>query len=129
MRRSRGARLRRTVSRGPDSPGEVIRRRPNQKTMGNADRNVFPVRVFPFLCQTQQIVGADTIIFAQRDQMVNGQFICTPLIAGVHGLRGSQDLSDLCLRLIGILPQIPEDPYIVHIRRLSFPLIQFGFRI
>ncbi len=45
-------------------------------------------RRLPLLGKPQNIICADTVIFAQRNQMMDGQFICAALVSGIHGNRG-----------------------------------------
>ena len=75
----------------------------------------FPVRVSSFFTETQQIVGADAVILAECDQMVDGQFVGPALIPGIHGLGSPQDLCDLRLGFVGIFPQVPQNADIVHL--------------
>ena len=44
--------------------------------------------------------------------MADGQLAGTALIAGVHGLRGAENLRNLRLRQVGILAQIADDLHI-----------------
>lgn len=64
--------------------------------------------------KAQQIIGGYAVQVAQRDQMMNGQLVGSPLIAGIHGLRGAQNIRHLPLRQIGVFTQIPHDFAIVH---------------
>lgn len=45
---------------------------------------------------------------AQRHKMPDGHFVCSPLVAGVHGLGGAQNLGNLGLGQVVVLPQSPH---------------------
>ena len=81
-----------------------------QAEMGRLSAHLF----LSFLTQTQQVIGADTVVLAQSNQMMDRKLIGTALVAGIHGLRGSQDFGDLRLRFIGILSQVSQNANIVH---------------
>ena len=46
--------------------------------------------------------------------MVDRELVCTPLIAGVHRLGGSEHLCDLGLGLVSIFPQVPQNAHLIH---------------
>ena len=48
----------------------------------------------------QQVIGRYIVKTAERDEMVEGHFIGTPLVPGIHGLRGAEDLGGLRYRLL-----------------------------
>ena len=63
--------------------------------------------------KTENVVRADMIEPAERNQMADGQFTCAAFIAGVHGLGGAEDLCDLGLRQVCVLTQIAYHSHIV----------------
>lgn len=55
---------------------------------------------------------------AQRDQMVNGQFIGPAFIARVHGLGCAQNVGHLLLGQTGVFTQITHDFAVVQVDSL-----------
>lgn len=46
--------------------------------------------------------------------MADGQLVGSPLVAGVHGLGGAEDIGDLLLGFIVILAEVAEAFGVVH---------------
>ena len=58
--------------------------------------------------KSQNVVGADMVIPAQKKQSIRWQRALSGFVIGVILLGGTQKRGDLCLGFIGILPQIPD---------------------
>ena len=56
----------------------------------------------------EKVVGGDVVEPAEGHQMPDGQLVGAPLVTGVHGLGGAQDLGHLGLGQVVVLPQPPE---------------------
>ncbi len=62
------------------------------------------------------IVQTDVIVISQCDEMMRRNFLYTQFVFGILLLRGAEDLSDIFLGQIGILPQISQASIIVHFK-------------
>lgn len=56
----------------------------------------------------QKIVGRHIVKTAKGDEVVNGHLIGASLIPGIHGLRGTENLSYLLLSQVIVLPKSPQ---------------------
>ena len=65
--------------------------------------------------KTEDIVSWNMIIPAQSDQKTNWHFIGSAFVSGIHGLRSTQIIRNLCLRFIRILPQITNTLPVVQV--------------
>lgn len=70
----------------------------------------------------QKIVGGNAVIIRQLQQVPQRQFVGAPLVAGVHGLGCAEDIGDVLLRFVVILPQIPQPPLIGESPYCTTPL-------
>lgn len=60
---------------------------------------------FRIRCCIQQIISRDVIELAEGDKVMDGHFIGSPFIPGIHGLRGFKNFCNLGLGQIIVLTQ------------------------
>lgn len=59
--------------------------------------------------RAEDVVCGNIIEFTQSYKMSDGHFVGTAFIPGVHGLRGTKDLGNVCLGKIVILSESPNN--------------------
>ena len=62
--------------------------------------------------QTENVIRADAVIPAKRDQMAQRQLVGAVFVARIDLLRRAQHPRQLRLRLVMVLPQLPDTVHI-----------------
>lgn len=73
-------------------------------------------------CSAKKIVGADVVVIAEGEKVMDGQFVRAALVASVHGLRRAKNVRDLLLRQVVILTQIAHALDICHVHIFTPPM-------
>lgn len=68
-----------------------------------------------FALQTEHVVRADVVVFAQRPQMADGHFVDAVFVSGIHLLGGAEHMGHRALLDVPVFPQLAKDlPIFLH---------------